>query len=352
MTSPPTGAPGPFVQRYREIRPRGVPALARHAALDVLGAWTRLRLALAPGPWPARVHVLNLHFVFPDEEARFRRLLTWLRDAGFRFPTYDDAVAEVRSGEIPGPAVVFTFDDGLATGLRAGEILAEHGARACYFLVTSMVGERDPARIEAFCAERIHMPPTSFLGWDDVDRLVRMGHSVGSHTHTHPVLGGLRGEPLREELGRSREILLERVGRARHFSWPYGRFHHFSPEAAGGVFQTGFESCASAERGAHAPGPPLPAEDVCLRRDHCTAGWPLGHNLWFLERGARRASAAERRWPERWRVGERTGGAAPQGPERDARAGPDGSGRNAEADPGGRNAQDAGAADGGPGRRA
>ncbi len=309
MTNPRTGASRPFVERYREIRPRGAPDLARHLALDVLGTWAAFRRGVASPGWPPRVHVLNLHYVFPDEEESFRRLLTWLGESGFRFLGWDQAVEEVRSGEIPGPGVAFTFDDGLATGLRAGEILAEFGARACYFLVTSMVGERDPARIEAFCAERIHMPPTAFLGWDEVARLREMGHAVGSHTHTHPVVGRLTGDALRAELARSRDVLLERVGEARHFSWPYGRFHHFSAEAAGAVFDAGFETCASAERGAHPPGPPLERRAVCLRREHYVADWPLRHTAWFLDRGARRATQASRTWPETWP------GQGPFGPE-------------------------------------
>lgn len=289
--------------RFAELPERDPRAGARKAALDVLGRVAPLvgrgrRVLRRP-----RLQILNLHHVFPDEEEGFRRLLGWLRETGHDLVPYGAGVAALVEGRLERPSVAVTFDDGLHSCVRAAAILEEFGTRGCFFVVTDMVGETDPERVRRFCAERIHMPPVAFLDWDDVDALARAGHEIGSHTHTHPVMSDLTPEGAAEELGASREALMRRMGAVRHFSWPRGRFAHFSADAAAAVFEAGFESCASAERGAHPPvHVPVPARGVCLRRDHAIAAWPLAHHRWFVGAAAAGMSQEHNGWPAAWQT--------------------------------------------------
>ena len=41
------------------------------------------------------------------------------------------------------------------------------------------------------------------------------------------------------EIRESFEILTQRLGNVKHFSWSYGRFDHFGPELVTTVFDTG-----------------------------------------------------------------------------------------------------------------
>lgn len=299
-----------FVRRFADLPERDPRAGLRRAALDVLG-----RLAPALGRGAAalarpRLQVLNLHHVFVDEEEGFRALLGWLVETGHEFVRYGDGLDALLAGRLTRPSIAFTFDDGLASCVRAARILEEFDVRACFFVVTSMVGERDPERIARFAAERIHMPPVDVLGWGDVAALQEAGHEIGSHTHEHPVGSETTPGRLREDLQRSAALLRERCGGVRHFSWPYGRFRHFSAEAVAAVFDAGFETCASAERGAHVAPAPRDPRQLCVRRDHTIAAWPLAHHRWFLGQAARRARPEGNLWPPAWR-GVLDGGGAP-----------------------------------------
>lgn len=61
------------------------------------------------------------------------------------------------------------------------------------------------------------------LSWEEVDHLHRQGGwEFGSHTHSHTILARCRPERQLEELRRSRDILLERIGRATLFAYPNG----------------------------------------------------------------------------------------------------------------------------------
>ena len=70
--------------------------------------------------------------------------------------------------ERAGRYLLLTFDDGGRSALTAAELLARHGWRGHFFVVTSLIGSRgflDPAGIRS---------------------LRQAGHLVGSHSHTHP----------------------------------------------------------------------------------------------------------------------------------------------------------------------
>lgn len=296
-TSPPTE----FVRRFADLPERDPRAGLRRTALDALG---RLAPVLGRGASALarpRLQVLNLHHVFADEEEGFRALLGWLVRTGHDLVPYGTGVDRLLTGTLARPSVAFTFDDGLASCVRAARILEEFDARGCFFLATSMVGERDAERIARFAADRIHMPPVEFLDWDEVEALLAAGHEIGSHTHTHPMGSACPVDALGQDLHRSAETLRARCGEVRHFSWPYGRFHHFSAEAVGAVFAAGFETCASAERGAHVTPAPTDARRLCIRRDHTIAAWPLAHHRWFIGHAARRARAEDNLWPAGWR---------------------------------------------------
>ncbi len=288
-----------FTETYRQVRDAKRFTLrtpARRAALGALSAWDRITDAEKWLRRP-RVQVVYIHHVFRDEEAPFRRIVDFLvrhhRPIG-----YSEAVERVRSGRIDQPYVAFTSDDGLHNVLAACRILEEFGARMCAFVCTDMVGQTDPAAVARFCAERIHMPPCRFLDWADVDALLAAGHEIGSHTRGHVELSSPTVEELRDQISGSRDELERRIGTVRHFAFPYGRFRHLSGRARDVVFEAGYESCATAERGCHVPsGRTYAREETCIRRDHVLAAEGIPSVLHFLVQNARRACPSDALWP-------------------------------------------------------
>ena len=293
------GQDGAYLRTHGDLgrwTPRGQ---VRHWVLDGLSLFGGLSRDFRGDGGRNRIQFLYLHAVFEDQREAFRELLSDLaRD--YTFISHSAAVSRILKGEIDRPYVAFSFDDGFKNCLGAAEDLSAFGASGCFFVCPDIVGVTDYSAIRAFCATRLHMPPVEFMNWEDLEELLLRGHEVGSHSLGHPVLETVSRQQLQNELGASREILEARLGPVHHFAWPYGRFHHFTPEAAGEVFAAGYTSCASAERGCHVGSEPVAAQDLCIRRDQVKPSWPLRHIRYFLWLNARRVVRQKDGWPDAW----------------------------------------------------
>lgn len=272
--------------------------IARHVALTSLAALYKLTGQMSSLK-SNRIQFIYLHHVFEDEVAGFRRLLRLL-SRSHSLISYSEAVERLYRGELDRPYVCVSFDDGLKNCLRAAQVMDEFGVSGCFFICPSIIGERDQRKLKEFCVRKLALPATEMLTWDDVETLIKTGHEIGSHTMSHPVLSRIPRESAQQEIGRSYETLTRRLGAVRHFAWPEGRFFHFNPAAARDVFDAGFQSCASAERGCHVTRPELNPSSLCIRRDYIAARWPLSHAAYFLASNSRTASVKSNRWPEGW----------------------------------------------------
>lgn len=273
----------------------------RSAALNALSTAYRWSGRMPQGLDRPRVQVLMVHDIGESGEAEFTRLIETLAQR-HRFISYSDAVDRILTGRIDAPYLSVTFDDGLISTRIAARVLSRFGISACFFLVPPFVGETDARKIEEYCRKGLNISPTGFINWDDVEELLRNGHEIGGHSMTHTVFSSLSESALRDEVGGSYRDLKRRFGAVRHFAWPFGHFSHFSAQAARIVFETGYESCASAQRGCHVTGVEGPPRDLCVRRDLVVVGESTAHLLYFLARNGLRADAAANHWPAEWKV--------------------------------------------------
>lgn len=262
-------------------RARGV-ALSGLALRD--GVTGAARRALAR----PRVHVLCLHHLFEDEARGFERLLRRLMEQ-HEFVGFGEAVRAIVDGtgaSAAKPLMTVTFDDGFASCMVGARVMDALGVKACFYVCPSIVGERDEGKVRAFCEGRLKTLPQRFMGWDDLGALRGRGHEVGSHTMTHPEIATLGDAEIAEELGRSREVIADRLGVCDHFAWPFGLFRHVTASTERIAAEAGYASVASAERGSHLADAAVDAGELCLRRDNVEGGWPLGHSMYLLARSA------------------------------------------------------------------
>ena len=82
-----------------------------------------------------------------------------------QFVAHLDAIA-ARGG---GGNRLFTFDDGGASALRTAELLSQRGWRGIFFVPTNFIGT------------------TGFLDASGIQELARGGHTIGSHSCSHPL---------------------------------------------------------------------------------------------------------------------------------------------------------------------
>ena len=247
---------------------------ARSAARGgVLSALSRVPRTPAPG-----VRIVHYHYVFDDERERFAQQLQYLARE-FTPVSLSEAVERLQLGRTEGDEIVVTFDDGFQNQLdNAAPLLAEHGFSACFFLVTDLLSA-SPERARKLERDRLHLPlPVEPLDWDGAERLLALGHEVGSHTVSHPDLTSLGPEELERELAASREELSKRFGAVRHLSAPYGERGRFSDRVAAAARGVGYESCATAIRGRNTSALDL----YSLRRHHLSARWPMREVEYFL----------------------------------------------------------------------
>ncbi|MCP5534607.1 MAG: polysaccharide deacetylase family protein [Akkermansiaceae bacterium] len=283
-----------MICNYSEVRERKPPTLrevARGLALAALGCKERILYGGRSLARP-RVQFLYIHHIFDDEVEHFDKLLAELAKTHV-FISHAEAVRRVICGCNDEPCIAFSSDDGLKNNLQAANILNRYGAKACFYINPHSIGMKEPASVARFCRDRLEMPPIEFMQWSDVEHLLSQGHEIGSHTMSHTNVAEMPLSAFMEDLCTSRDILLYRCGKATHFAYPYGQFHHFNKDAMHLVFQAGYGSCASAERGCHFCEVPVAEDKLLIRRDHVVAAWPLAHTMYFIRRNSRCMDSGE-----------------------------------------------------------
>lgn len=271
-------------------------SVARTAALTTVTRFYMVTGQLERGLTRPRVHILNLHHVFSDEVDGFRRLLRALVDQ-HEYVGYSQALERIWEGKFDRPYLAFTFDDGLKSCLEAASVLEEFGVRGCFFVCPDGIGKVGAAAA-GFTMRNVGMThPAALMSWADIYELLKRGHEIGSHTVTHATLSEIGPARARFEIYESRQLLSTRVGNVRHFALPRGRWAHLNGALMQVVFDAGYESCATGERGCHTT--PVPNKRaLCVRREHAMANWPVSHLKWFLAHSALRSTARDNGWPQ------------------------------------------------------
>jgi peptidoglycan/xylan/chitin deacetylase (PgdA/CDA1 family) len=102
--------------------------------------------------------------------------------------------------------VVLTFDDGfIGNYLFALSTLEKYGYKATFFVTVGNISRN------------------RYMSWDQLAILYQKGHSIQSHTMTHPMLGECDEGQITYELETSRKIIEDRVGGSvKYLSLPFG----------------------------------------------------------------------------------------------------------------------------------
>jgi peptidoglycan/xylan/chitin deacetylase (PgdA/CDA1 family) len=96
------------------------------------------------------------------------------------------------------------------------------------------------------CGERM------MLSWDEVQEMRKDGVTMGSHSHTHPILSRMSIQKAKDEILKSKKVLEKNVDiEVKHFSFPNGREEDFSEELRDYCREIGFESTCSVIYGAN-----------------------------------------------------------------------------------------------------
>ncbi len=146
----------------------------------------------------------------------FRRQMTALARDGWRSLT----LAQYAATPHPAPrTVLISFDDGYASLAEfAYPVLADLGLTATTFLVTDFVGRTNTWDVRYTWHRLPH------LDWAVIEQWHARGFDFASHTASHARLTWLSDVAAADELGRSREELLARLGASGPcaLAYPFG----------------------------------------------------------------------------------------------------------------------------------
>jgi peptidoglycan/xylan/chitin deacetylase (PgdA/CDA1 family) len=210
--------------------------------------------------------------------ARFGEHLERIAAATGRAPGRVDSHADRTASQA---VWMLTFDDGAASALEAAEQLARRSWPGHFFIATDLVGE------------------PGFLDWDDVCRLARAGHVIGSHSCSHPHrMADCSWEQLVHEWSGSAGVLAEALGRpVSTASVPGGLYSaRVGRAAAAAGFTTLFTSLPSQRPGwidgclligRYAIRRDTPAGEAAAAAAGRTVPWARQRAAWELRRAAK-----------------------------------------------------------------
>jgi peptidoglycan/xylan/chitin deacetylase (PgdA/CDA1 family) len=97
-----------------------------------------------------------------------------------------------------------------------------------------------------------HFGGRMMLNWDEVQEMRRDGMTIGSHSHSHPILTRMSIQKAKDEILDSKKIVEKNIDmEVKHFSFPNGREEDFSEELRDYCREIGFESICSVIYGAN-----------------------------------------------------------------------------------------------------
>lgn len=277
-----------FYEQVKKSKPLGLRGIARNTILNMLSLETKFSYVDELFCRP-RIQFLYIHHVFEDEMENFEKLLNKL-SIHHSFISYSEAVNRISTNTIDKPYISISSDDGFKNNLGASRILDKYNIKACFFINPDTIGLNNFSKVKDFCSERLNFPPTEFMNWSDIDDLLNRGHEIGSHTMHHINVAKTNMITLKNNLEKSYEIIKQRCGDVKHFAYPYGRYFHFSKEAYDMVFDTGYLSCASAERGCHISSKKnLTSDKILILRDQIICDWNISHIMYFIMQNSRKS---------------------------------------------------------------
>jgi len=107
------------------------------------------------------------------------------------YPSLVTGIDSANSGRY----LLLTFDDGGKSSLQISEMLVNRGWRGHFFIITNRIGDN------------------TFLTREEIRRIHKMGHIIGSHSHTHPDIFYRQSlTEMMDEWNKSSDILSQIIG--------------------------------------------------------------------------------------------------------------------------------------------
>jgi peptidoglycan/xylan/chitin deacetylase (PgdA/CDA1 family) len=229
--------------------------------------------ALLRRPLPQKLS-LYLHST-GGYERQLDELLQFFKAKGYQFKNPSEFM--VSTGE----TLLLSLDDNYSSWLQLLPIFERHKVRATFFVNSWPFRDRVSASEVHGYLQRLglrdaELAQETTLSTAELREIAAAGHTIGAHTHTHPVLTSLPRTAAEEEIRISKEELESLLGcPVNHFAYPFGMRRHFSQSLRSYCLSIGFATVANAIPGMQFASP----QADNLYRSVWHLGQPLAFNL-------------------------------------------------------------------------
>jgi len=148
----------------------------------------------------------------------FEAQMKWLKKHGYRtipLSTFAHYLTGTLSPDerksFPAKPILISFDDGYRNFYRyARKIVNDRSFKVVIFASTGLIENH----------------PRTYMSYKQLKKLIKEGHEVQSHSHSHPMIGTLSKEKQFAEFLRSKEILETKLEtKIEWFAYPYGTYN-------------------------------------------------------------------------------------------------------------------------------
>lgn len=174
--------------------------------------------------------------------------------------------------EIPGRAVVITFDDGYKNHYtNAVPVLRQYDFPATIFLATDYIGSNDvfPWLNSLCCRNGACKQSWIPLSWAEVSELSKGRFTFGSHTCSHTNIREMSGGVFKREIERSKKVIEGKINRTVNlFSYPFSfpkyrrRYRDLTWGTREALSRAGFVGASTTIIGTNS----LKSDPFCLKR--------------------------------------------------------------------------------------
>lgn len=168
-----------------------------------------------------------------------------------RFLTAEQGYSSVGPLELLSPPktrkIFISFDDNYASWHEARRLFDSLNIRVTFYVNTlPFECAAGSAEMDDYYRRLRHSGLRSPLRRDELRQLLADGHTIGAHTHSHPILSALQEHDARSEIVRNKQLLEATLGAPiSHFSYPYGQRRHFSESLRKICVREGFITVAN-----------------------------------------------------------------------------------------------------------
>lgn len=159
------------------------------------------------GPLPERADDIRKGLTVSEQE--FEQQIKYLSEQGYKIMSLAKLDEAIEKKQVPQKVIVPTFDDGYDDNYNyALPILKKYGSTGTFFIITGKIGKNE------------------YMSEDQVKEVSNAGNEIGSHSVNHPSLDKYRGESLKNELTKSKEILQNITSSSIiSFCYPAGKYN-------------------------------------------------------------------------------------------------------------------------------